>query len=103
VNLVLNKEVHQWNQGCEEGTTEPLPPFYSLGIGRAERQATQGPWNRRNKVRNHKYVVPSVIVGRCNVGPSTTSNGPKEAHTHQKFGKGRIGVCARGQDIPESY
>lgn len=43
--------------------------------------------------------MPVVVVGRSDIGPASTGDGPEDADTKNELGKGIVGSCS--QDIPK--
>lgn len=79
MNLVLNKEVDQGYQGTKESTSDILSVPDGLWVRRAESNTAQCPGESAHNVRDHKNVVPIMIVGRCDVRPATACQGSKKA------------------------
>lgn len=99
VNLVLYEEIDKRHKGSEEGPAKDLPVVDGLGVVWAKGETSDGPWQGGNKIRNHEDVVPVVVVGRGNIGPSSTGEGPKDTHSKDELGKGRVWSC--GQEVPQ--
>lgn len=72
VNLVLDKEINQGNKSAKEGAAQIFPVFDSLCVWRAEGETAGCPRNGEHQVGDHKDIVPVVIIGRGDVGPSST-------------------------------
>ena len=80
MDLVLNEIVNQWNQSSKEQTSQDFAILDGTAVVRAECKATQGPRQGGHQVRDHEDVMPVVIIGRCNIGPTTTCQCPEDAH-----------------------
>lgn len=87
VYLVLKEEVGQRYQCAEETITSYLPILDRLWIGRAKHDAANCPRYCSNEVRNHKDVVHVVVIGRCDVGPSSACEGAEDAHARDELGQ----------------
>ena len=100
MHLMLDEKVDQWDKSTKEGRREVLAIFDSFWIGRAQRNATGGPGYCCNDVRDHKNVMPVVIVGRGNISPAAACQGSEYPHNGNKCGE----FLARFpcQEIPKS-
>lgn len=99
MNLVLQEEIGQGDQGNVEATSEKLPQENSPGVVVwAQGKAANGPWNSGDEVRNHEDVVPVVVISRRDVGPASTRKGSKDTDTEDELGERRAVSC--GQDVP---
>ena len=81
MNLVLNEVVNQWHQSSKEEASHDLAIFDSPAVVRAQGEAAQGPWQGGNKIGYHENVMPVMVIGRGNVGPSAAGQGSEDAHT----------------------
>lgn len=99
MHLVLNKVVDQRNKGAEEETGKNLSVLNSPTVVWAQGQTTNSPWQSRNQVRDHKDIVPIMVIRRCNICPSTAGKSPKQSNTGNKLGERRVG--AGSHEIPE--
>lgn len=99
VHLVLNEVVDQGHQCSKEEASHDLAVFDSPAVVRAQGEAAQCPWQGGNKIGDHKNVVPVVVIGRGNIGPSTASQSSEDSHTSNDLRQGRIGT--RGQHVPQ--
>lgn len=94
MNFMLYKEVNHRNDGSEEGRRDVFPIFDCLGIRRAQDEAADRPGDCGYQIRDHKDIVPIVIVGRRDIGPAAAHERTKQSHGGHKFRKGLAG--ARG-------
>ena len=99
MDLVLNEEVHHGHNGAKEAASNVFPVSDCRRVGRAQCQATKHPGNSRDQVRDHKDVVPVMVVGRSDVGPATACQGSEDAPERNEAGKstGR----RSGEEIPQ--
>lgn len=97
---MLNKEVDQGNQGAKEATGNPLPVLDRLCVRRAKRNASGGPRDRKDNVRDHEDIVPVMVVGRGDVGPAAASKSSDDTAKRNRFGEDTAGLGS--QEIPES-
>lgn len=86
VDLVLNEIVDQRNQCSKEQASHNFTVLDGTAVVRAERKATQGPRQSRHQVRDHEDVMPVVIIGRCDIGPTTACQCPEDAHAGNQLG-----------------
>jgi hypothetical protein len=100
VDLVLDKKVNEGNQSGEESASKYLSILDGFGIGRAEGNATQCPRESCHEVRDHEDVVPVMIVGRCNVCPSSTGEGAKYSYAEDEAREGGLGIGPRSEKVP---
>ena len=96
---MLDEVVNQRHQGSEEEAGHDLAVFDSPPIVGAERKTAKRPWQSSDQIRDHKNIVPVMIVGRRDIGPSATCQGSENAHTCNNLGQGRIRAC--GKDVPQ--
>ncbi len=87
MDFVLDEEIDQGNQSPEKGACEVFPVFNSLYVFWAQCQTTNGPRKSCNEVRDHENVMPIVIIGGGNVGPSSACECSKKAHECNEFRK----------------
>jgi hypothetical protein len=99
MHFVLDEVVNQRNQCSKEQTGHDLAVLNSATVIRAKRETTQGPRQGSHQVRDHKNVMPIMVVGRCHIGPTSTSQSPEDAHSGNQLGKSR--VWARSEDVPQ--
>ncbi len=99
MHLVLDEVVNQRDKGAEEETSENLSVLNSPTVVWAQGQATNSPWKSRNQVRDHKDVVPIVVIRRRNICPTTAGKCPKQSNAGNKLGERRVG--AGSHEIPE--
>jgi hypothetical protein len=85
MHLVLDKEVYQRHNSCKEGTGKVLSVLYSGRVPRTQGQNTGGPRNGSHKIRDHENVMPVVVIRRCDICPSSASQGAEDADTCNKL------------------
>lgn len=100
MDLVLNEEVNQRDECCEERPSKELPVLDSCGVARAQSKAAKSPRQSGHQVGDHKDVVPVVVIGRGNVCPSSAGQCSEDANTGDELGEGRVGTAS--QDVPEA-
>lgn len=81
---MLYEEVNERDEGYEEAACEIFPQGNGARVGRAQGDAANCPGERGNEVGDHEDVMPVVVVGRGDVGPSTTCQRSEEAHPGNK-------------------
>lgn len=86
MDLVLDEEVHQRYDCSEKTSCKDLAVFDGLYVRRAQNVAAIGPRNGSDQVRDHEDVVPVMVVGGSNVGPTTAGQGAKDANAGDKLG-----------------
>lgn len=86
MDLVLNEIVDQRNQSSKEQAGHDFAVLDGTAVGRAEREATQGPRQGGHQVRDHEDVMPVVVVGRCDIGPTAACQCPEDAHPGDQLG-----------------
>lgn len=79
MNLVLDEKVHQRHQSTEESARNVFPVLDRFGIRGTERNAAGCPRNRKDNVRDHKNIVPVMVVGRRDVGPPAACESSDDA------------------------
>jgi hypothetical protein len=99
VDLVLNEIVNQRNQCSKEQARHNLAVLDSTAVVGAERKAAKSPWQSSNQIRDHEDIMPVMVVGRCNVGPTSTSQSTEDTHAGNELGQSRIGT--RREDVPQ--
>lgn len=99
--LVLDEEIDQWHQGTKEQTGHDFPILRSTAVVTTQGDATQRPRQSCNQVRNHKDIVPVMVISRCYIGPTTTGECPKQSDTSNYLWQSRVGP--RSKDIPEEH
>lgn len=99
MDLVLDEVVDQWDQSSEEETSHDFAVLNGLTVVGAQCKATKGPRQSRNKVGDHENVMPVMVVGRGDIGPSTTSQGAEDTNTGDDLRKSRVWSC--GKNIPQ--
>jgi len=77
MDFMLYEKVYERYKSAEEGTGQIFPIFDSFTVVWAQCYASQGPWQGRNYVRYHEYVMPVMIICRGNICPSTACEGSK--------------------------
>ena len=100
MDLVLDEEVDQGHEGAEEPPRQVFPVLDGLGVGRAEGDASDGPRDGEDEVRDHEDVVPVMVVGRGDVCPAAARQGADEARDGDGLGEGAAGP--RGEQVPQS-
>lgn len=100
VDLVLDEEVDEGNDGAVETAGDILPIFDGLGVRRAQSKAGECPGNRRDKVGDHENVVPVVIVSRGHVRPTAAGQRPKDAPEGDELGQVVAGL--RSKEVPQA-
>lgn len=100
VDLVLDKEVNQWHERAEEAGSQVFPIFDRFRVRRAEGDAARRPGQSSNDVRDHQNIVPVVVVGRGDVGPSTA--GQRSQQTHGGHEAGQLGPGLPRQEVEET-
>lgn len=100
VHLVSDEEVDQRYKRRKEGSSKELPILDGGGVARAQGEAAKGPWQSGHQIRDHEDVVPVVVIGRCDVCPSSTGQCSEDANASDEFGEGR--VRSAGQNVPET-
>lgn len=100
VNLVLDVEVDQRKNAAVESTCGVFPVLDSDRIGRAQRNATKGPWNSGQQVGDHEHIVPVVVVGRGHIGPTSASQRAEDAPEGHKAWQ--LGPRFARQQVPEA-
>lgn len=100
VHLVLDEEVDQRNKCPKEGTSQVFPQRDGAWVGRAEGDAAGRPRQGCDNVGDHENVVPVVIVSRGDVGPSSASQGAKDAHEGNETGELVAGLPSK--KIPQT-
>lgn len=98
MDLMLNEIVDQRNQCSEEQTGHNLAVLDSTAVVGAERKTAESPWQSSDQVRDHEDIMPVMVVGRCNVSPTSTSQSTEDTHAGNELGQSRIG--ARREDVP---
>lgn len=86
MHLVLNKEIDQWHYGPKESTRQVLPQLYCLRVGWAHYETADCPRQGCYQVADHEDVVPIVVVGARDIGPTTAGQSPEHAHTSNPLG-----------------
>lgn len=86
MDLVLNEIVDQRNQSSEEQAGHDFAVLDGTVVVRAERKATQGPRQGGHQVRDHEDIMPVVVIGRCDIGPTTTCQCPENTHAGNQLG-----------------
>lgn len=99
MHLVLDKVVDQRDEGAKEETSKNLSVLNSPTVVWAQGQATDSPRQSRDQVRDHKDIVPVMVIRRRNICPSTAGKCPKQSNTGNKLGERR--VRAGSHEIPE--
>lgn len=89
---MLYIEVNHRNNGSEEGGSDVFSVFNRLGIGRTQDEAAGGPGDCSHQIRDHKDIVPVMIVSRRDIGPASARECTKQSHGGHKFGKGLAGT-----------
>ena len=79
MDLVLNEEVDQRHQHSEERPSKDLSIFDSDRILRTQHQTANSPRESCNQVRNHKDIMPVMVICRSYVCPSTTCERSEDA------------------------
>lgn len=100
MDLVLDEKVDQRDQGSEKEASQQLAVLDGRLVWRRESEAAEGPGKGEDEVRDHKDVVPVVVVGRGDVNPAAAENGPDETDRSHKLGRKRAGLC--GEQVPEA-
>ena len=95
---MLDVKVHHGYHGRKENGCYTLPPLDSNPVRWAEHNASKRPWQRRDEIGDHEYIVPIVVVRRRDIGPSAAHHGPKQANGRENLGK--VGTRAARQEIP---
>ncbi len=98
VNLVLNKEVNERHQGSEKATGKVLAILDCRRVVGAESDAAGGPWQCGDNVGDHENVVPVVVIGRGNVGPTAAGQGAQDTHGGDEAWQ--LGAGLAGQEVP---
>jgi hypothetical protein len=88
LDLVLEEPISQRDDIEKETSTEKLSILESFPVWRAQGEAAQCPGNGGHQVRNHENVMPEMVIGRCDVCPSSTSKCSKDADACHELGKG---------------
>lgn len=96
---MLNKEVDEWDETPVERARHIFPVFDGGRVRRAQRNTAEGPWNGGKQVRDHEDVVPVMVVGRGDIGPATTSEGPEQAPEGDEAGE--LMAWPARQEVPE--
>ena len=98
---MLDEKVNERYKSCEERATKDFSKIYGSWIRRAEGETANCPWDGGYQVRNHEDIVPVMIVCGCNIRPPSTSQGPEDTDTSDKFGQDRARSGSHG--IPKCY
>jgi hypothetical protein len=99
VNFVWYEEVNQRHNGAKERARKVFPVLDRRRIGRAERKTPKRPRNRRNKVADHKDVMPLVVVRTGDICPATAGERPEYAPEGDELGQAMaLSVC---QEVPQ--
>ena len=94
MHLVLNEEVHKWHDRPKESRSQVLPIFDCLWVWGAQHNAPNSPRQSSNQIADHEYIVPVVIIGTCNVCPSTASQRSKDPNTSDEFWRtASLSIC----------
>lgn len=101
VNLVLDEEVHEWDQRRKESSTQVLSQFDGARVGRAQCKATKCPWQGRDQVADHEDIMPIVIIRACNICPSTACQCSKDSHSCDEFRQ--AAALLVGHAVEEEY
>ena len=99
MHFVLNEKVNQRHQCTKKARCEDFSILDGLRIWGTERQTTEGPWQGSYKIRNHEYVMPVVVIGRCNICPAAAGDRPKKSSASHDPRESR--VRTRRKDIPQ--
>jgi hypothetical protein len=83
---VLDEKVDERYYSGKEGSREVLSVLDSHRVPRAERKTSVGPWDGSDEIGDHKDVVPVVIIGRRDIGPSAASQRSKETYSGDELG-----------------
>ena len=78
---MLNEKVNQWHKCTKKARCEDFSILDGLRIWGAEHQTAYGPGQSSYKIRDHEYVMPVVVIGRCNICPAAAGDGPKKSST----------------------
>jgi hypothetical protein len=92
VDLVLDEEIYQGNEGPKEKACEDLPPFACSGIIGAQGKAAQRPWESRDEIGDHEDVVPVVVICRRHICPTPTRYRSEESHPADELWQRRLGM-----------
>jgi len=99
VHLVLDEIIDQGHQGAEKEACQDLPVLHGAVVVGAEGKTSKRPGQRCNKVRDHKNIMPAMVIGGCNVGPTTAHQCPEEPRSKNHLREG--GIWSRRKDIPQ--
>ena len=99
MHFMLYEEIDQGHQCTKEQVCQDFPILDCGRIRRAEGKASKSPWQSSHEIRDHEYIMPTMVVRRCHVCPPTARDCPEEASSRNNFWQGRIRL--RREDIPE--
>ena len=99
MDLVLNEVVDQWHQSSKEQASHDLTVLNRATVVRAQSQTAQSPRQGSNQVRDHENVVPVMVIGGGDIGPTTTGQGSENTDTSHDLRQGRVGT--RCQHVPQ--
>ena len=98
MDFVLDKVVYQRHECAEEQTGECLSIIYGLGVDRRGGETPERPRQSEYEVRDHENIVPIMIIGGCDVDPTSTEEG--SCDTDERNELGQSGTGSRSQEIP---
>ena len=88
VHFVLNEEVNEWQYGGIKCTRKVLAVLDGGRVARAQSNDTKCPGDGGEQIRDHENVMPIMVIGGCDVGPSTACQRAEDAHPEDEFWKG---------------
>ena len=99
VHLVLDEIVNQWHQSSKEKAGHDLAVLDGTAVVGAQGQATQSPRQGGHQIRDHEDIVPVVVVGGGDIGPTSTGQSAEDTDTSNNLRQGV--VRARTEDVPQ--
>lgn len=100
MDLVLDVKVYQGQDAAVEGARRIFPVLDCDRIRRAQRNAAKGPWDGGEQVGDHKDIMPVVIVGRGDIGPSSAGQRAEDAPEGNEARQ--LGPGPPRQQVPEA-
>lgn len=99
MHLVLNEEVYQRYKCTEEKTSHNLAIFHGTAIVGTESETAHCPGQSRNKIRNHKYIMPVMIISRRDICPTSAHKRSKQPSSRNELGEVR--ARTRSEKVPK--
>lgn len=98
MNLVLDEEVYQGYQSAKKCSRQVFSVFDRSRIVRTKGETPKSPWEGSNEVRDHKDIMPIVVVGGSDICPASACNCPKKTGVCDELGEAR--VWTRREEVP---